>query len=206
MLPALLAPYVMPHLDAAAMWLFRRGVKANVLTLLSFLAAVAVMAAAGLHAYWVAVLFLILNRICDGLDGIVARLQAAHEGGRLSPFGTFADTLTDIFLYGGLVFVFVLGAPAYALPGAFLLFAWLLSAFASLAFDIEAESKGVDDDVRQRNALFFFDGVASQFEMTIVLFLMCLLPSFFPAIAILYGIVCLLTVGSRVLMAYKYLR
>ena len=206
MLPAPIAPLVTPHLESFARWLAARGVTANSLTLISFLAAIGVMAAVGLNIYWLGIVMLFINRICDGMDGIIARIHAAQHDGRLSPFGTFADTLTDIFLYGGIVFAFVLGTPDFATAGTFLLFSWLLSAFATLAFDIEAESKGLDEEIRTKNALIFFDGVSSQLEMTIVLALMCIFPAFFPAIAALYGIVCLLTVGSRVLMAYKYLR
>lgn len=207
MLPAPLVPFLMPQLEAISKNLVERGVPANLLTFISFIAAIGVMASIGLHLYWLAVIMLLINRICDGIDGIVARLHAAQHGGVLSPFGTFADTLTDIFLYGGIVFAFVLAGPSgFGLPAAFLLFSWLLSAFASLAFDIEAESKGLEDEHRYKNALFFFDGVSSQMEMTIILFLMCVFPAFFPAIAALYGLICMLTVGSRVLMAYKYLR
>lgn len=206
MLPAMLAPHVTPYLERLAQWVVARGITANALTLISFLAAIGVMAAIGLHIYWLGIVMLLINRVCDGIDGIVARLHAAQHDGRLSPFGTFADTLTDIFLYGGIVFAFVLGTPSFAMAGTFLLFTWLLSAFASLAFDIEAESKGLAEEHRTRNALLFFDGVSSQVEMTIVLTLMCVFPAYFPAIAAIYGVVCLLTVGSRVLMAYKYLR
>lgn len=214
MLPAPLVPFLMPQFESIAKSLVAHNIPANFLTLLSFIAAIGVMAAIGLQIYWLAVLMLLINRFCDGLDGIVARLHAAKNNGIMSPFGTFADTLTDIFLYGGIVFAFTLAGPSgyelvgqgYNLAGVFLLFSWLLSAFASLAFDIEAESKGLEEEHRHKNALFFFDGVSSQTEMTIVLFLMCVFPAFFPAIAALYGLICMLTVGSRVLMAYKYLR
>jgi phosphatidylglycerophosphate synthase len=206
MLPAPIAPFIMPHLEKLAHWVAARGISANTLTLISFLAAIGVMAAIGLHIYWLGIVMLMINRVCDGIDGIVARIHAAKHGGRLSPFGTFADTLTDIFLYGGIVFAFVLGNLGFAVAATFLLFSWLLSAFASLAFDIEAESKGLEEEIRTRKALLFFDGVSSQLEMTTVLALMCVFPAYFPAIATIYGIICLLTVGSRVLLAYKYLR
>lgn len=205
MLPALVAPYAAPHLEKAASWLFEKGITFGLLTLASVLSSVLVMAMIGLQLYPVAIFALLLNRACDAFDGPVAELQR-KAGNPPSSFSAFADTMADIFLYAGVVFAFVLGAPEFALAGTFLLFTWMLSGFATLAFQIEAAAKGLDEETRSRPALLMLDGVASGTEMTLAIILMCVVPAYFPAIALLYGIICLVTTGSRVVTAYKTLR
>lgn len=198
-------PALTNHIDRIAAVLVERNITANCITLASVVIALSAMAAIGLNVYWLAFLLILLNRAADGLDGTVARLQAQKTGAPLSPFGSFADIMTDMFLYGGIVFAFILGH-GYAMAGAFLLFTWLLSALSSIAYLAAAEMKGISQSERAKPALLFLDGVSSQTEMAAVLLLMCVFPAYFPAIAFLYGIICLLTTGSRVLMAYKNLR
>lgn len=205
MVPALIAPYTTPHLEKAAQYLAEKGVTTGLVTFASLLTALFAMAMAGLQLYPVAIIALLLNRVCDAFDGPLARIQIG-AGQPPSSFSAFADTMADIFLYAGMIFAFLLGAPQFALAAAFLLFTWMLSGFASLAFQIEAAASDVDDDTRSRPAFFLLDGLASGTEITLVLMLMCGLPAYFPAIALLYGIICLVTTGSRILIAYKSLK
>lgn len=179
-----------------------RSINPHFVTLAGIAATLVVLAAVGMQMFWLALLFILINRVCDGLDGMTARQQ-----GRESAFGAFIDTFADIFLYSGVIFMLVLGGQsAFALPALFLLFTWLVSATCTTAYTEAAEQKALPDDLRRRKSLFFLDGIASQSETTIVLILICLLPSYFPVIAIFYGVACLLTSGARVVMAHKYLR
>lgn len=179
-----------------------RQVNPHFLTLGGVCATLVVFAAVGMQMFWLALIFIAINRLCDGLDGAVARLQ-----NRESAFGAFIDTFADILLYSGVIFMLVLGGRTeFALPGLFLLFTWLVSATCSNAFTEAAAQKALPEEISTRKSLFILDGINSEVETTIVLVLICLLPSYFPVIAIFYGVACLLTSGARVVMAHKHLR
>ena len=189
-------------LEPLAQKLAEREISPHLITFAGVCATIVALTAVGLHLFWVALPFILLNRVCDGLDGMVARLR-----NRTSAFGAFIDTFADIFLYSGVIFMLVLGGrEEYALPALFLLFTWLVSATCARAFADAATALALPDDIKSRKSLFLLDGIASQTETTLVLVLICLLPEYFPVIAIFYGIACLLTSGARVVMAHKYLR
>lgn len=63
----------------------------------------------------------ILNRVLDGLDGLIARF---HD--KQSDFGGYADVLTDFMVYALLPIGLVMGSPS---TGNFLALAFLLAAF-----------------------------------------------------------------------------
>ncbi|MCL4529095.1 MAG: CDP-alcohol phosphatidyltransferase family protein [Chloroflexi bacterium] len=63
----------------------------------------------------------ILNRVLDGLDGLIARLH-----GKQSDFGGYADILTDFIIYASLPIGLVAGA---ASETRYLALAFLLAAF-----------------------------------------------------------------------------
>ena len=179
-----------------------RSISPHLITFVGFCMTVIALACVGLQIFWLALPFILLNRVCDGLDGMVARLQ-----NRATAFGAFLDTFADIFLYSGVIFMLVLGGrQEYALPALFLLFTWLVSATCARAFTDAAVAQQLPEEIITRKSLFILDGIASQTETTLVLVLICLLPVYFPVIAIFYGIACLLTSGARVVMAHKYLR
>ncbi len=179
-----------------------RQISPHLVTLAGVMAGLGAMGAAGLHLFWLAIVFIALNRACDGLDGMIARMQ-----GRDSAFGAFLDTLADTFFFSGMIFVIVLGGQqAFAAAALFLLFSWILNAACKAAFEKAAAARLVDEDIAQRKSLLVIDGFPNQLEATAVVTLACILPHYFPVIAIFYGVICLLACGARVLIAIKYLR
>ena len=68
------------------------------------------------HHYLLALGAIIFNRVCDGLDGALARRAGATDR------GAFLDIALDFFFYGAVPFGFALAdPPANALPAALLL-------------------------------------------------------------------------------------
>ena len=115
----------------------RRGIGADRLTLAGFAAGLAALPLlAGGHYLW-ALLFILLNRLCDGLDGVVARLD------RTSDRGAFLDVALDFFFYASVPFGFALADPeANALAAAFLLFGFIGTGSSFLALAVLAERQG----------------------------------------------------------------
>lgn len=81
----------------------------NAITVLAMAVGLGAAGAAALQWYWVALSLWILNRVLDGLDGMVAR---AH--GRQSDFGGYLDIVLDFVVYAAVPVGLYLGAPSGA--------------------------------------------------------------------------------------------
>ncbi len=60
------------------------------------------MPALYLHLYWLALICIVLNRFGDGLDGALARMTRATDG------GGFLDIVLDFIFYASVVLGFAL--------------------------------------------------------------------------------------------------
>lgn len=81
----------------------------NVITLFAMVTGLAAAGAAGLQWYWAALGLWLLNRVLDGLDGMVARTH-----GRQSDFGGYLDIVLDFVVYAAVPVGLYLGAPSSA--------------------------------------------------------------------------------------------
>lgn len=93
----------------------------NAITILAMMVGLAAAGAAGLQWYWAALILWLLNRVLDGLDGMVARAHA-----RQSDFGGYLDIVLDFVVYAAVPVGLYLGKPSEALALALIL---LLSSF-----------------------------------------------------------------------------
>lgn len=142
---------------------------------------------------------LLLSRLADGLDGAAARLT------RPTPRGAFLDIVADFAVYGAYPLAFALREPgANALPAAFLLFTFYVNGASFLAFAATAPA-GMRVPGRGEKGLLYTAGLAEGAETILVLALMVLFPGAFPALAWGFGALCLLTAGSRVVLALRLL-
>ena len=97
---------IQPGLDRAGQWLANRGVKADHVTVFACCLG---LVAGGLIAtgYMIAALLAILvSRVCDGLDGSVARATKKTD------FGGYLDITLDFVFYGAIPLAFVIHDPA----------------------------------------------------------------------------------------------
>ena len=88
MFDARLRPLVDRILDPVGAFVARRGVTANQVSFAGFGLGIAAVIAVGLVFEIAAVVVIIANRVCDGLDGAVARLV---EGLRAGLTGAIAE-------------------------------------------------------------------------------------------------------------------
>jgi phosphatidylglycerophosphate synthase len=190
-----------PPLVAAASLLARAGVSADALTGLGLAFGVSSGACVATGSFGLALLFLAASRLCDGLDGAVARLT------RPSGRGGFIDIVSDFVFYGSIPLGFALVAPTlFALPAAFLLFCFYVNGATFLAFAAVAAGRGMQNEVRGPKSIYFTAGLAEGSETIITFVLMMLVPALFPALALLFGLACLVTAASRAWLAWTTLR
>jgi len=141
----------------------------------------------------------VLGRLADGLDGAVARADpgASAKGG----LGGYYDIVADFAFYAALPLGFaVTGA---ALPAAFLLAAFYINGASFLAFAILAEKHGLHTRAQGEKSLYFSAGLMEGTETVAFFLAMCLWPAAFPALAYVFGGLCLVTAAGRVRLAQR---
>lgn len=197
MLDAVLRPLIDPPLNGAAKALVRMKVPANAITWAGFVIGMGAVPALAFHMYGLALALIALRSIADGLDGAVAR--ATHT----TDYGGFLDIVLDFIFYAGVVFGMALAQPDHAVHAAFLIWTFMGTASSFLAYAVLAEKYGITTDIRGDKSLYYLGGLAEGTETLIAFALFCLFPALFPVIAIVFGVMCLLTTVGRVLAARK---
>ena len=197
MLDAQFRPLIDRVLNPIGRGLVVLGITANQVTMVgvAFGLIAAGCVAAGLFypAFW----FVIANRIIDGLDGAVARAS------RSSDFGGYLDIVSDFIFYSAIPLAFAVARPETALAAAFLIFSFIGTATSFLGFAILAEKHQVTTQIRGKKAFYYLGGLTEGTE-TILLFLAMLLwPDYFKLMAIIFGILCWVTTGTRIHAAYR---
>lgn len=197
MLDAYLRPVIDIPLARAGRALARRGVHPDAVSFVGLGLGIAAAAALAIRLDWVALLLLLANRLCDGLDGAVAR----NVGG--SDLGGFYDIVFDFLFYSGMVFGFALGRPDHALAASFLIFSFVGTGASFLAFAIVAAKRGLATEVRGKKAFFHVGGLTEGTETILMLAAICLFPMAFDWIAFGFGTLCWLTTAGRIVAAQR---
>jgi phosphatidylglycerophosphate synthase len=190
-----------PAVERAGAALARAGVSADRVTYMGF--AIGVLSAGAIVAerYALALFLILASRVCDGLDGAVARCtQRTDRGG-------FLDIVLDFAFYGGVPLAFVLARPEEnAVAGAVLLLSFYVNGSTFLAYAVAAERQGLVSRRRGEKSLYFTTGLAEATETILVFCLFCLFPDAFPAIAYVFAAMCFVTAAARVALALKTFR
>ncbi len=185
-----------PWLDRAGSALAARGITANTVTITGFLIGLAAAVAIVLDSYVWAFILIGISRICDGLDGAVARATEKTD------FGGFLDIVLDFAFYGLIPFAFILADPyENGIAGGLLLLSFYVNGASFLAFSIMAEKQGLSTDARGAKSLYFTTGLAEATETIAVFLAFCLLPQWFSEIAVIFALVCFYTALSRIVLA-----
>lgn len=199
MFDARLRGLVDPPLNTLAHLVARTGVTANTVTLAGFCVGLLAVPLLAFEQYGWALVFILLNRLFDGIDGALARMTVVtDEGGYL-------DIVLDFVFYAAVPFGFVLAQPDQASFGAFLIFSFVGSGSAFLTFAIFAEKRGLATSMPGNKSIYYLGGLTEGFETIAAFVLICLLPGWFWLIALTFGILCWITTVSRVSFAYHAL-
>ncbi len=198
MLDAGMRKYLDPGLDALGRMLARLGAVANTVTLIGLALGLsaALLIALG-HPGW-ALIPLLASRLADGLDGAVARATTRTD------FGGYLDIAADFLFYGAIPMAFVFADPAAnGAAGAFLLTSFYFNGTSFLGFAILAEKKAMVTDARGVKSLYFTGGLLEGSETIVFFVLLCLFPGSFALLAWIFGTLCFITAGARILLARR---
>lgn len=201
-----LRSYVDPVLNKIAETLDKKDISPNTVTFTGFMVAVFCFIALIQQAYILALIFLIANRIADGLDGVLAHhidSQKNDKKGK-TDLGSFLDIVFDMLFYGGFVFFFAWGRPDIGDAAAFLLFCFLGTSSSFLAQAILVEKSGAGDTTSHQNKGFFYAyGLIEGSETIFCFVLMCLFPQHFNILATGFGLLCLITTIARIKSVFE---
>ncbi len=201
MLDTRLIPLTRPPLRWLARQLDRRGITADQVTLTGFVIGLLCIPLLAMEWYLAALVVIVLNRLCDGLDGALARIQG------LSDSGGFLDIVLDFIFYNAVPFGFLLANPDQnALWAALLMLSFVGTGTTFLAFAIMANKYQLDSPDYPQKSLYYMGGLAEGTETIIALLLFCLFPQYFPWLAGIFALMCWITTVARIRAGFTTLK
>ncbi len=190
-----------PIVKRLAMQLARLGLGANQISLIGFgiglLAAVLIanghfMTGAGV---------ILASRLCDALDGAVARLTQPTDA------GGFLDITLDFLFYASIPLGFAFAHPLQnALPAATLLAAFMGTSASFLAFAVLAAKRGLTNPAFPTKSFYFLGGLTEATETLVCFVAMCLWPRYFPELAYGFAALCAITIAMRIGWGWRTLQ
>ncbi|WP_318476892.1 CDP-alcohol phosphatidyltransferase family protein [Photobacterium leiognathi] len=188
-------------LETSATKLHNCGVSANQVTLFGFLIGCLTLPALIAEHYLLALFFILFNRLCDGLDGAVARIEGITDA------GGFLDISLDFLFYSLVPFGFILANPDQnAIAGALLIFSFIGTGSSFLAFAIMASKQGIENPVYKHKSLYYMSGLTEGTETIGCFVLFCLLPQHFATIAYIFAAACWFTTFTRIYSGFNTLK
>ncbi|HIF9272621.1 TPA: CDP-alcohol phosphatidyltransferase family protein [Photobacterium damselae] len=177
------------------------GIRANQVTITGFIIGLFTLPALAFQRYDLALIFIVINRLLDGLDGAIARRQG------ITDCGGFLDITLDFIFYSLVPFGFVLADPNNnAIAGAFLIYSFIGTGSSFLAFAIMAGKRNIESPVYKQKSLYYIGGLTEGTETIACFVLFCLFPSYFSIIAWIFGALCWVTTATRIWVGYQTLK
>jgi phosphatidylglycerophosphate synthase len=192
--------WLRPAMVATARGLARAGVHADHVTLAGFALGLVAAAAIAMQRYGLGLALLLTSRLCDGLDGALARLTRPTER------GGFLDITFDFLFYASIPLAFALADPAAnALAAAMLLAAFIGTGSSFLAFAALAAQRGVKSVAYPSKGIYYLGGFTEATETITCFALMCLWPVHFATLAYGFAALCGLTIITRLWSGWRQL-
>ena len=180
--------------------LFLKFISPNQMTFIGFSFGVLMCLFIIFDQYLIAIIFLFLNRLSDGLDGVMARLQTP------TPLGGYLDIVLDLLIYSGFVLSFGITEQNNTLLSMFLLFCYIGTGstfLAKAAILPSLTNQNLNEEIPK--SFHYAVGLVEGTE-TIIFMILCLLfPSLFIYLASIFILLCLITIVFRIIVFYREL-
>ena len=180
--------------------LFLKFISPNHMTLIGFSFGVLMCLSIIIDQYLIAIIFLFFNRLSDGLDGVMARLQTP------TPLGGYLDIVLDFLIYGGFVLSFGITEQNNTFLSMILLFCYIgtgstFLAKAAILPSLNNQNSNEEIPKSFRYAVGLIEGTE-----TIIFMVLCLLfPSLFIYFSSIFILLCVITTIFRIIVFYKEL-
>tara|TARA_B100000686_G_scaffold289423_1_gene316089 strand:+ start:1235 stop:1837 length:603 start_codon:yes stop_codon:yes gene_type:complete len=181
--------------------LIPRQISANSITLAGFTVGTMVVPFLWLKLYSAAMVVILVNRFFDALDGAVARKCGTTN------LGGYLDITCDFIFYSVVVMGFALADPERnGLAAAFLIFSFTGTGSSFLAFSAAAKKQGLTSETYGPKSFYYLGGLTEGTETILFFVVVCIYPSSFPVLAVLFSCICWITVLGRFRSAFTLLR
>ncbi len=179
----------------------RLSISANQVTVFGFVLGCMAFVAIASQYFLVGLLFIVLNRIADGLDGALARRHGITDA------GGFLDISLDFLFYAMIPLAFIIANPVdNGVAGGVLLTTFVGTGTSFLAFASLAGKHGIENPVYENKSIYYLGGIAEGTETIACFILFCLWPMCFSEIAYSFAALCLITITSRIYYGYRTLK
>ncbi len=186
---------VNPALNPIATLMVKTGISANSITIIGFLIGVVGWIALAMNLYYLALGMIVINRIFDGLDGLMAQKTTKTE------IGGYLDIVFDFLFYSGVPFFFVVGKPEVGLPASFLIFSFIGTGSSFLAYSAIAAKHNIKNEKYKNKAIYYLGGLTEGTETITFFLFICLKPDKFTEAAWIFGSLCWITTFTRIYTA-----
>ena len=198
MLDRAAATLIKPVVDRLAALLANAGLGANQMTLLGFGIGMLGAVLIATQSYLAGAAAILLSRLCDGLDGAIARRTRATDA------GGFLDIALDFVFYAAIPLGFAVADPdRNALAAAFLLAAFCGTMSSFLAFAVIAAKRQMDDLTWPDKSFYFLGGLTEATETLACFVAMCFWPRHFGLLATIFSAMCLVTTATRIWWGWR---
>ena len=185
-----------PHLEGVARRLADAGISANQVTLAGFVVGLTAAVAIAMGWFLLGLALFLANRLADGLDGAIARLNGPTD------LGGYLDIVLDFAIYGAIPLAFILAEPAAnGLAGAILLVSFYVNGASFLAYASVAARRGMSSTARGVKSIYFTTGLAEGSETVLFFVAFCLMPHWFAPLALVFAALCFWTAFWRIMAA-----
>lgn len=185
-----------PCLLPLASLLVRAGVPATAITVAGFCVGISAAVAVAFQEYSVAALLILLNRLGDGLDGMVARQTRSTDR------GGFLDIVLDMIFYGAVPLGFAFSRPENLLPTTALLHSFLGTSGSFLAWAAISAKRGHVSDWGGKKSFAWSAGLMEGTETVLFFLGFCLFPDSFVVLAWTFCGLCWLTTVLRIAVSW----
>ncbi|MDA1134615.1 MAG: CDP-alcohol phosphatidyltransferase family protein [Proteobacteria bacterium] len=190
--------YLEKYLIYIASILYKYNCSANFVTLIGAVVGFFCFFCIVESEFFLAFLFLLLNRFFDGIDGALARIDGASD------LGAFYDIISDFVFYSLFPIGFIFNNIENAFSICFLLLSFVStqSTFLASAWIIEKNKTLVK---KNEKSFFYIGGITEGFETIIFFTLMLIFNDFVYLISYIFGLLCWITCVFRIYYIRKIL-
>lgn len=189
---------IKPVINRLARLAHNAGLTANQLTLAGFVIGLFASYLIATSAYIEGAVAIFTSRLCDALDGAVARLTHPTDA------GGFLDIALDFVFYASIPLAFAVADPARnALPAAVLLAAFMGTGTSFLAFAVLAAKRGMANLAHPNKSFYFLGGLTEATETLACFLAMCVWPGFFIELAYGFAALCGITTVARIWWGWR---
>ncbi|MCE2570310.1 CDP-alcohol phosphatidyltransferase family protein [Motilimonas eburnea] len=185
----------------SARQLAKTPLSANQVTLFGFGCGLGAAILVAFNQYQGALALLLINRLCDGLDGALARVKGSTSA------GAYLDICCDFIFYSAMVVGFAFSAPEQnALISCVLILSFMTTGSTFLAFAILAEKHQLTKLHYPNKGFYYLGGITEGTETIAFLVLCCLFPDAFYLLAAIFASLCFITGLIRLYSGYLTLK